>query len=82
MEKSPFNFVGEMSELERKFIIMSRIAVALNRKGLIVSVTIIDDFCSINVQASDNTCIEDIRSFETTESELLDWWSEIEKCVE
>ena len=68
-----------MTELERKFIMMSRIAVQLVRKGLIAGATHYGDFCSINVQCSKTfDVLEDVSSNHATEQDLLDWWSAIE----
>ena len=76
-----------MDETERKFIIMSRIAVALRRKGLHCSVDIHDsDFCCLTVflHAQGKCVIVEKTEFNNkpTESELLDWWSAIENGVE
>ena len=52
-----------MTELERKFIMMSRIAVQLVRKGLIAGATHYGDFCAINVQCSESfNVLEDVNS--------------------
>lgn len=69
-----------MTELERKFIMMSRIAVALHCKGLVTSVNLHCDFASILVHdPSDNyTIIEHLCDDKITEQELLAWWSAIE----
>lgn len=76
----------EMDETERKFIIMSRIAVALRRKGLYCSVDIqASNFCFLTVFRHDKggcVIVEKAESSNTTESELLDWWSAIENGVE
>lgn len=75
-----------MDETERKFIIMSRIAVALRRKGLHCSVDIHpSDFCCLTVfLLTQGECeiIEKTESKKTTEAKLLDWWSAIENGVE
>lgn len=75
----------EMTTLERKFIIMSRIAVALQRKGICAGVDFVDgnDHCCLTVRLSsaeeDNYQIDTYFDFERTEQELLDWWAEIER---
>ena len=75
----------EMTTLERKFIIMSRIAVALQRKGICAGVDFLPDLsaCSIVVRLSKisdpSYVCETIFDFERTEQELLDWWAEIER---
>lgn len=76
-----------MDETERKFIIMSRIAVALRRKGLHCSVTIQEsNYCDLYafLHTSDGECevVEKVYSYSATEAELLDWWSAIENGVE
>lgn len=76
----------EMDETERKFIIMSRIAVALRRKGLHCSADIQStDFCCLTVflhTQGECEIIEKTESKKTTEAKLLDWWSAIENGVE
>lgn len=79
----------ELEEIERKFIIMSRIAVLLSRKGLIAGVTIYPSecnagsFCQISVQdAKSIAVLESLDDHEVTKQELLDWWSVIENGVE
>jgi hypothetical protein len=76
----------EMDETERKFIIMSRIAVALRRKGLHCSITIHQSgHCNIFVAKHDGddcVSVDYVASCDATESELLDWWSVIENGVE
>lgn len=76
----------EMDETERKFIIMSRIAVALRRKGLHCSVDIQpSNYCNIYVTKHDGddcVIVARVSSYCATESELLDWWSAIENGVE
>ncbi|CAM0025562.1 hypothetical protein VPH95E331_0084 [Vibrio phage 95E33-1] len=68
-----------MTELERKFIMMSRIAMQLAQRGLIAGATHYGDFCAISVQCSKTfTVLEDVNSFNSTEQELLNWWSAIE----
>lgn len=73
----------EMTELERKYITMSRIAVLLQRKGLTVSTMICDDFCNMyvhlyNKETDTNTIVNEIWDSKITEKELLDWWSVLE----
>lgn len=76
----------EMDETERKFIIMSRIAVALRRKGLHAALSIQpSNYCNIYVTKHDgDDCVSvaDVSSYDATESKLLDWWSAIENGVE
>lgn len=79
----------EMDETERKFIIMSRIAVLLSRKGLIAGLTIYPSecnagsFCQISIQdAKSIAVLESLDNHQVTEQELLDWWSAIENGVE
>lgn len=73
---------GEMTEVERKFIMMARIGNLLTRNGLIVSLSNFGGFCSIAVQDSEsNKVLEDKTSSQLTEQELLDWWSAIENDV-
>jgi hypothetical protein len=73
----------EMTEVERKFIMMARIGNLLTRKGLIVAVSNFGKFCHISVQdGGNNEVIEMKSSHEITEEELLDWWSAIENNVE
>lgn len=76
----------EMDETERKFIIMSRIAVALRRKGLVCSITIHQSgYCNIFVAKHDGdgcVSVDHVTSYGATEAELLDWWSAIENGVE
>lgn len=79
----------KLEEIERKFIIMSRIAISLSSKGLIADVTIYPSecnagsFCQIIVQDAESTCVLEFRnSNQATEQELLDWWSAIENGVE
>lgn len=73
-----------MTELERKFILMARIANAFNRKGINSSVSYIDDteHCAITVRLShhkeENYQIEHISSLEVSEGQLLEWWAAIE----
>ena len=73
-----------MTELERKFILMARIANAFKRKGINSSVSYIDDCeaCSITVRLShhkeENYQIEHITSIEVSEEQLLEWWAAIE----
>lgn len=86
-KKQPFNFTGEMTELERKFIIMARISVALSRKGIWSSVSMHEaGFAVIDVRKGsyfdEDFSVEPTFSNHITESELLEWWSEIEKSVE
>lgn len=84
-----FANLPEMNEVERKFIIMSRIAVLLGRKGLIAGVTIYPSecnagsFCQISVQDAESSAVLEARNDNyATEAELLDWWSAIENGVE
>lgn len=73
-----------MTELERKFILMARIANAFKRKGISSSVGYIDDFdaCAITVRLShhkeENYQLEHITSLEISEEQLLEWWSAID----
>lgn len=83
--KTERNFPA-MNETERKFIIMSRIAVALRRKGLYPSVSIHHGgyYCNIYVTKHDGDVCESVAdvSSDATEAELLEWWSAIENGVE
>lgn len=77
----------EMDETERKFIIMSRISVALHRKGIFASVGMHEDGfavldVSLNSYKCDDYSVETVFSEWVTESELLAWWSAIENDVE
>lgn len=73
-----------MTELERKFILMARIANAFKRKGINSAVSYVDDSkdCAITVRLShhkeENYQIEHISSLEVSEEQLLEWWSVIE----
>lgn len=71
-----------MTELERKFIMMSRIAVELSKKGLHASVDIDPDnsysHLFVHCMGLGNSVVEHLYSSECTESELLEWWSAIE----
>ena len=73
-----------MTELERKFILMARIAVALNRKGVNAGVNFVEggESCCLTVRLAncddENYQIETHFDFERTEAELLEWWSAIE----
>ncbi|AUR90723.1 hypothetical protein VPHK359_0084 [Vibrio phage K359] len=69
-----------MTELERKFIMMSRIAVVMHKKGMVASVTMHGEFAGFSVQDPDDgyKIIENLYDYEITEQELLDWWSAIE----
>ncbi|CAM0047357.1 hypothetical protein VPHK435_0082 [Vibrio phage K435] len=69
-----------MTELERKFIMMSRIAVVMHKKGMIATVALHVGFASISLQDPNNgyEIIENFYDHEITEQELLDWWSAIE----
>ena len=73
-----------MTELERKFIIMARIAVALNRKGVNSGVNFVDggNMCCLTVRLAscddENYQIETHFDFERTEEELLKWWAAID----
>jgi hypothetical protein len=78
------SFCGAMTELERKFIIMSRISVALARKGIFSSVTMHEGgFCLIsfglNSYKSEDYVRDDVYSNRCTEAELLEWWAEVER---
>jgi len=81
-KQTPFEFVSPMSELERKFIILSRISVALHRKGFSATVGILNDFAHINVQDKNHDTVEHMLTTDLTESQLLDWWSKLENDVE
>lgn len=74
-----------MNELENKFIIMARIAVALSRKGIFANVGMHEDgFAVLNAAltsykvGSEEYTVETVFSNSVTESELLEWWSAIE----
>lgn len=83
-KSSSVNFCGAMTELERKFIIMSRISVALWRKGIASCVNMHQDgFCAITVMLgsykSESFNHDFVTSYEATEAELLEWWAEVER---
>lgn len=61
------------SELERKFMLMSSVAVALRRKGFLAAVGFFGDFCHIVVQDSNNAIVADEFSKDTSEQDLLKW---------
>lgn len=68
-----------MSELENKFIMMSRIAVLLARKGIQSSVSLTDRSCLLFVHYGvDGDVVECLYDTDCTEEELLNWWSIIE----
>ena len=70
--------MANMSELENKFIMMSRIAILLNRKGFTSSVYLSNSGpCSL-ITHFDDEIVESIYSWDVTEEELLNWWSIIE----
>ena len=68
IKRSPLH----MTELENKFIMMSRIAVALTRKGLLPSVYLRPNLCNIVIQCDKcYSVIEDLTSRDCTEAVLL-----------
>jgi len=69
-----------MTELERKFIMMSRIAVILRKSNLVSSVTLHGDFAVMDVldEMDSYEHVSSIYDREITEQELLDWWRAIE----
>lgn len=69
-----------MTEIERKFIMMSRIAVILRKSGLVSSVTLQGDFAVMDVLDGMDSYehVSSIYDREITEQELLEWWSAIE----
>lgn len=75
--------IAPMTELERKYITMARIAVLLQRKGLTVSTMLCDDYCNMyvhlyNKETDTSTIVNEIWDHKITEKELLDWWSVLE----
>lgn len=73
----------EMTELERKYIMMARIAVLLQRNGLSVTTMLFDDYCNMfvslyNKETDTSTIVNEIWDHKITEKELLDWWSVLE----
>ena len=77
----------KLKETERKFIIMSRIAVALRKKGIFATIGMHEDgfavlHVALNSYKCDDYSVETIFSHNVTEAELLDWWSAIENGVE
>lgn len=70
--------MSEIKELERKFIIMSRIAAALGRKGFIVSLMILPNSLSMFIHF-DGEVVDDFDEYNITEAELLQWLDIIER---
>jgi hypothetical protein len=65
----------KMDEVANKFIIMARIAVDLRAKGLVASVTLLNNTCNIYVHlGQEMDIVEGLYSDEATEAELLAWW--------